>query len=120
MKLSTKGRYAVMALVDLASQGAVQGAEHPVTLAEIAERQHGQHQSNVACGARISIDRSDEPVTLARHGLDKSRIRTRVAKRIAQFAHRGIHPGIEIDEGARRPEGFAQFIAGDQLAGTLE
>ncbi|MEM7226101.1 MAG: Rrf2 family transcriptional regulator [Pseudomonadota bacterium] len=35
MKLSTKGRYAVMALVDLASQG----ADRPVTLAEIADRQ---------------------------------------------------------------------------------
>ena len=35
MKLSTKGRYAVMALVDLASQS----DGHPVALAEIAERQ---------------------------------------------------------------------------------
>jgi Rrf2 family transcriptional regulator, iron-sulfur cluster assembly transcription factor len=35
MRLSTKGRYAVMAMVDLASHGA--GA--PVSLAEIAERQ---------------------------------------------------------------------------------
>jgi Rrf2 family iron-sulfur cluster assembly transcriptional regulator len=35
VKLSTKGRYAVMALVDLASQ--TDG--HPVALADIAERQ---------------------------------------------------------------------------------
>jgi Rrf2 family transcriptional regulator, iron-sulfur cluster assembly transcription factor len=35
VKLSTKGRYAVMALVDLASQG----DGHPVALADIAERQ---------------------------------------------------------------------------------
>jgi len=35
MQLSTKGRYAVMAMTDLASQG----EGHPVTLAEIAERQ---------------------------------------------------------------------------------
>ncbi len=35
MRLSTKGRYAVMAMVDLAQHG----AERPVTLAEIAERQ---------------------------------------------------------------------------------
>jgi len=35
VKLSTKGRYAVMAMVDLARQG----ANRPVTLAEIAERQ---------------------------------------------------------------------------------
>jgi len=36
VKLSTKGRYAVMAMVDLARQG----ANRPVTLAEIAERQN--------------------------------------------------------------------------------
>ena len=35
MKLSTKGRYAVMALVDLAAQDSTR----PVTLADIAERQ---------------------------------------------------------------------------------
>lgn len=35
MKLSTKGRYAVMAMADLASNG----SGKPVTLAEIAERQ---------------------------------------------------------------------------------
>jgi len=36
MKLSTKGRYAVMAMVDLAIQSS---ADNPVALAEIAERQ---------------------------------------------------------------------------------
>jgi Rrf2 family iron-sulfur cluster assembly transcriptional regulator len=35
MKLNTKGRYAVMAMVDLAGHG----TERPVTLADIAERQ---------------------------------------------------------------------------------
>ncbi|MSP49460.1 MAG: Rrf2 family transcriptional regulator [Alphaproteobacteria bacterium] len=35
MKLSTKGRYAVMAMVDLARHG----SGHPVSLADIAERQ---------------------------------------------------------------------------------
>ena len=35
MKLSTKGRYAVMAMVDLAAQK----SERPISLAEIAERQ---------------------------------------------------------------------------------
>ena len=35
MKLSTKGRYAVMAMIDLAGHG----AERPVALGEIAERQ---------------------------------------------------------------------------------
>jgi Rrf2 family iron-sulfur cluster assembly transcriptional regulator len=35
MRLSTKGRYAVMAMVDLAKHG----AGRPVSLADIAERQ---------------------------------------------------------------------------------
>ena len=36
MRLSTKGRYAVMAMVDLATQSAQQ---KPIALADIAERQ---------------------------------------------------------------------------------
>lgn len=44
MKVSTKGRYAVMALVDIAInggslQGANQAAAHPVSLADVAQRQ---------------------------------------------------------------------------------
>ena len=39
MKLSTKGRYAVMAMVDLADNGADNGKGRPVALADIAERQ---------------------------------------------------------------------------------
>lgn len=37
MKLSTKGRYAVMAMADLAEQGKVMGK--PVSLADVADRQ---------------------------------------------------------------------------------
>lgn len=39
MKLSTKGRYAVMAMVDLAKYSAPDAKGGPVTLADIAERQ---------------------------------------------------------------------------------
>lgn len=39
MRLSTKGRYAVMAMTDLARQGAGVGGRGAVSLAEIAERQ---------------------------------------------------------------------------------
>lgn len=39
MRLSTKGRYAVMAMADLARQGAAEGEPRAVSLAEIAERQ---------------------------------------------------------------------------------
>jgi Rrf2 family iron-sulfur cluster assembly transcriptional regulator len=39
MQLSTKGRYAVMALVDLASQEGLTGASTPICLADIAQRQ---------------------------------------------------------------------------------
>ena len=37
MRLSTKGRYAVMAMTDLAEQGKIKGK--PVSLADVAERQ---------------------------------------------------------------------------------
>ena len=50
MKLSTKGRYAVMAMVDLARHG----AGHPVSLADIAERQEappeGRKWKVAVCG----------------------------------------------------------------------
>ena len=36
MKLTTRGRYAVMAMVDLAQNG----AEKPISLSEIADRQN--------------------------------------------------------------------------------
>ncbi|RMF35762.1 MAG: Rrf2 family transcriptional regulator [Alphaproteobacteria bacterium] len=39
MKLSTKGRYAMVALADMAGAGALHGAEALVSLAELAERQ---------------------------------------------------------------------------------
>ena len=39
MRLSTKGRYAVMAMADLARNGAREGQERAVSLAEIAARQ---------------------------------------------------------------------------------
>ncbi|MBT3171569.1 MAG: Rrf2 family transcriptional regulator [Rhodospirillaceae bacterium] len=39
MKLGTKGRYAVMAMVDLAGSTVMNGKSSPMTLADIAERQ---------------------------------------------------------------------------------
>lgn len=39
MRLSTKGRYAVMAMADLAKNSAVEGAGKAVCLADIAQRQ---------------------------------------------------------------------------------
>ncbi|WP_118132675.1 Rrf2 family transcriptional regulator [Oceanicella sp. SM1341] len=39
MKLSTKGRYAMIALTDMAREGAVHGADRLVSLSEMAERQ---------------------------------------------------------------------------------
>ncbi|HEU0221757.1 MAG TPA: Rrf2 family transcriptional regulator [Paracoccaceae bacterium] len=39
MKLSTKGRYAMIALADMAREGAVHGAPRLVSLHEVAERQ---------------------------------------------------------------------------------
>ncbi|RMH53425.1 MAG: Rrf2 family transcriptional regulator [Alphaproteobacteria bacterium] len=39
MKLSTRGRYAMIALTDMAREGAVAGSDRLVTLAGVAERQ---------------------------------------------------------------------------------
>ena len=39
MRLSTKGRYAVMAMADLAKNGRADGVQRAVSLAEIAARQ---------------------------------------------------------------------------------
>ena len=39
MKMSTKGRYAVMAMIDIGQHGADSDTSRPVSLAEIAERQ---------------------------------------------------------------------------------
>lgn len=39
MRLSTRGRYAVMAMVDLAAQTAANGSGKPIALADIARRQ---------------------------------------------------------------------------------
>lgn len=39
MQLSTRGRYAVMAMLDLARMSCQNGRTHPVVLADIAERQ---------------------------------------------------------------------------------
>ena len=39
MKLGTKGRYAVMAMVDLAGSTVMNGKSNPMTLSDIAERQ---------------------------------------------------------------------------------
>lgn len=40
MRLSTRGRYAVMAMVDLAARAGQDSGERPVSLAEIAAAQH--------------------------------------------------------------------------------
>ncbi len=39
MKMSTKGRYAVMAMIDIGRHGGMPGDSRPVSLGEIAERQ---------------------------------------------------------------------------------
>ena len=39
MKLTTKGRYAVSALADIAAMGAATGSEAPVSLSDVALRQ---------------------------------------------------------------------------------
>ena len=76
MRLSTKGRYAVMAMVDLAQQG--DGG--PVSLAEIAERQEislcylEQLFAKLRRGGLVKSVRGPGGGYLLAHGRDETRI----------------------------------------------
>ena len=76
MKLSTKGRYAVMALVDLASQS----GGRPVALADIAERQEislsylEQLFAKLRLGGLVKSVRGPGGGYLLAHGADETRV----------------------------------------------
>jgi Rrf2 family transcriptional regulator, iron-sulfur cluster assembly transcription factor len=76
MRLSTKGRYAVMAMVDLAQHG----ADRPVRLAEIAERQEislpylEQLFAKLRRGGLVTSVRGPGGGYLLAHGRDRTRI----------------------------------------------
>ena len=76
MRLSTKGRYAVMAMVDLAQRG----GEGPVCLAEIAERQEislsylEQLFAMLRKGGLVKSVRGPGGGYLLAHGADETRI----------------------------------------------
>jgi hypothetical protein len=62
------------------------------------------------------LDRSDEPVTLTRHGLEVLRRLRVVAERRPQLPHRRVEAGVEVDHGVR-PQPRRELVACDQLAG---
>ncbi|HXP29972.1 MAG TPA: Rrf2 family transcriptional regulator [Stellaceae bacterium] len=78
MRLSTKGRYAVMAMVDLAKHGQAQG--DPIALGEIAERQQislsylEQLFAKLRAGGLVRSVRGPGGGYLLAHGADGTRI----------------------------------------------
>ena len=67
-----------------------------------------------------AVHRSNEAITAAGERLNKDRSVCRFAQRIAQPLDRGIQAMIEVNEGVRRPELAAQFLAGNQLSRSFK
>lgn len=65
------------------------------------------------------IDSADEAVAAARDGSDIAWSVRRVIEGAAEFVDRGIQRVLEFNEGVRRPEFFAEFLAGDDFAGAF-
>ena len=108
MRLSTKGRYAVMAMADLAGN---EGGTRPVSLAEIAKRQEislsyleqlfaklrkgGARAERARAGRRLSLEPAGRPNSHRRHhfGGRTSRLRRRAARPAAPSAAPARHRG---------------------------
>src|SRR5262249_46898488 len=62
----------------------------------------------------------DEPVAAPRQRLHESRLRRRVAERVANLRDAVVQAAIEIDEGVAAPDALLQFSARHYLARTLD
>jgi hypothetical protein len=65
------------------------------------------------------FQRGDEAVALARHRLDVNRLIRGVAEGLPQFLERCVYAGIEVNMSISGPQALAEFLASDQVAGTL-
>jgi hypothetical protein len=65
-------------------------------------------------------DRSQEAVAAACDCLDESRIFSRISKGITKSANGRVKAVVEIHEGVGRPEPIAEFLARDDIAGSLQ
>src|SRR5882724_6550203 len=66
------------------------------------------------------LDWSDKTVAKSRHGFDEEGNVRGISEHLAQPHDDGVEPGVEIHESIGRPNRQAEFLAGDQLAGTLQ
>ena len=105
MKLSTKGRYAVMAMVDLARHS----SGRPVSLAEIAERQEislsylEQLFAKLRRGGLVnSVRGPGGGYLLARGGGGDAHLRHHPRRRRADPGHRDVRPAPEPAAAATR------------------
>ncbi|HJY40326.1 MAG TPA: hypothetical protein VJ303_03790, partial [Steroidobacteraceae bacterium] len=68
---------------------------------------------------RRRINRADESIAPARHGLDIARRLGLILQRDPQLAHRRVQPRVEVDN-ARWPQTNDQLLACHQLAGSAQ
>ena len=135
MRLSTKGRYAVMAMVDLAAQG----GERAVSLAEIAERQdislsyleqlfaklrrRGLVQSARGPGGGYRLARTADETTIAEivHAVDEPLRATRCVgeKGCMLRGERCLTHDLWADLGDRIEDYLASVSLADVIGGRL-
>ena len=141
MRLSTKGRYAVMAMADLAKNGQVDGVVRAVSLAEIAARQEislsyleqlfarlrksGLVQSVRGPGGGYRLARTADATTIAEivHAVDEPLRATRCAGDLAKGCLKGgerCATHALWDEMGRQIHGYLASVSlDDVLAGRL-
>jgi hypothetical protein len=67
-----------------------------------------------------AFDASDEAVATSWDSFDVAGFFGGIGQRIPQFLDRAVQAGIEVNKSVLRPKFLLQFLAGDQLAGTLQ
>jgi hypothetical protein len=65
-------------------------------------------------------NRNQEAIAAAVESLDVSRRFGRIAEGRAQLGHGLVQAAVEIDEGVGGPKFLAEFLSGNQFAGTFE
>jgi hypothetical protein len=66
------------------------------------------------------LHRRDEAISVTSNGLNKARRFGGVVQRLAQAANGGIETVVKVNERVRWPQLPAQFLARNDLAGSLQ
>jgi hypothetical protein len=92
---------------------------------------HGQTQSDpdrcqheirppTSAGGQPGSNARDEAVTVLGKSLDVERMLGGVIEGLTDLLDGFVEPLVKVHEGVVRPEAAAQFLAGDELAGTFQ